>query len=654
MRESDEVHAIASSFICPITQEVMEDPVMDNEGNSYERYAIMDWLKRQRISPVTRAPLSVSDLRPNRGLRDAIEAWRKKNGEKVEKQDRGKGMIETPDVDEVKLSFSVRKDSETEATVHLSAEIPDRADRPPCDIVCVVDTSGSMGTEAKMRNDTGGTESHGLSLLDVVKHAMKTVIHTLKPEDRLALVEFNTQAKQVFKFIKMDDNGKKSANTALTRLTPDGQTNLWGGLTQALEMFESSSAGKNMSIMLLTDGMPNIAPPRGTVAMLKRFIAKKGRIASINTFGFGYTLDSAELHDISSEGTGLYSFIPDSSFVGTVFVNALGSILATVGKNACLEVKALEGVKVVEVLGGHLCSKTSSGEMIHIGNLPAGESKDFVVKLAIEEGAQSPYITASLKYENTDPAKQCEVEGEFFEGGPELEVQRLRLCFVDCVSKALNYMAIRQQGEANQVIDELIEAVKSSSVISDERLSALLEDLQGQVKEALSKTEYFEKWGVHYLPSLARAHLLQVCNNFKDPGVQLYGGKLFAEIRDEADELFCELPPPKPSISPPQLPQQPPQRQIPLPSMRQYNNSYAPCFDGRCLVAMHDGSSKKVEDIRKGDVVLSENGAASQVVCVVKTICEDGKRELVCLEGGLVVTPWHPIYDKEEGEEREW
>ena len=31
------------------------------------------------------------------------------------------------------------------------------------------------------------------------------------------------------------------------------------------------------------------------------------------------------------------------------------------------------------------------------------------------------------------------------------------------------------------------------------------------------------KWGKHYLQSLQRAHELQQCNNFKDPGVQFYG-----------------------------------------------------------------------------------------------------------------------------------
>merc|ERR1719359_543228 len=43
-----------------------------------------------------------------------------------------------------------------------------------------------------------------------------------------------------------------------------------------------------------------------------------------------------------------------------------------------------------------------------------------------------------------------------------------------------------------------------------------LEDLEGQVSEAISRQDWFARWGRHYLPSLQRAHELQQCNNFKD------------------------------------------------------------------------------------------------------------------------------------------
>ena len=62
------------SFICPITHEQMVDPVVDHEGNSYERVTITNWLQRNTVSPITRTPLNISQLIPNRALKDLIDA----------------------------------------------------------------------------------------------------------------------------------------------------------------------------------------------------------------------------------------------------------------------------------------------------------------------------------------------------------------------------------------------------------------------------------------------------------------------------------------------------------------------------------------------------------------------------------------------------
>jgi hypothetical protein len=59
-----------------------------------------------------------------------------------------------------------------------------------------------------------------------------------------------------------------------------------------------------------------------------------------------------------------------------------------------------------------------------------------------------------------------------------------------------------------------------------------------QVTSAFSRSDWFKKWGCHYMPSLLRAHLMQQCNNFKDPGIQCFGGELFGQIRDIADDLY--------------------------------------------------------------------------------------------------------------------
>lgn len=61
------------SFCCPITATVMSDPVVAKDGQSYERAAIEKWLRRNKTSPVSRLPLSVSELTPNRTLKDVID-----------------------------------------------------------------------------------------------------------------------------------------------------------------------------------------------------------------------------------------------------------------------------------------------------------------------------------------------------------------------------------------------------------------------------------------------------------------------------------------------------------------------------------------------------------------------------------------------------
>ena len=58
--------------ICPITHEVMEDPVVCADGHSYERAAITQWLLARDTSPCTNAPLLHKNVVPNHALRNLI------------------------------------------------------------------------------------------------------------------------------------------------------------------------------------------------------------------------------------------------------------------------------------------------------------------------------------------------------------------------------------------------------------------------------------------------------------------------------------------------------------------------------------------------------------------------------------------------------
>ncbi len=68
-----------SEFLCPITLEVMVNPVVLADGFTYEREAIEDWMARNTYSPMTGARVS-NLMIPNTVLRVMINEWRGTNG----------------------------------------------------------------------------------------------------------------------------------------------------------------------------------------------------------------------------------------------------------------------------------------------------------------------------------------------------------------------------------------------------------------------------------------------------------------------------------------------------------------------------------------------------------------------------------------------
>ena len=62
-------------FICPITAEIMTDPVSTLDGFTYERTAITEWLLTKDTSPLTGATLESKTLVPNLSLRNMIRGF---------------------------------------------------------------------------------------------------------------------------------------------------------------------------------------------------------------------------------------------------------------------------------------------------------------------------------------------------------------------------------------------------------------------------------------------------------------------------------------------------------------------------------------------------------------------------------------------------
>ncbi|KXS15067.1 hypothetical protein M427DRAFT_135297 [Gonapodya prolifera JEL478] len=739
------------SFICPLTQQLFVDPVIDPEGNTFERAAIEEWLALNPTSPVTRSSLDPSMLAPNRALKSMVDDWCAQNnyltagGERISvavpppEQHAVSAVSTAKKNTQLRISLAAKPLSQTDLKpfdpnqlsadhdeflllvsvappVHpLSADGVSYVEPPPparvpttpelattpADLIAVVDVSGSMAAEATFQDEQGKKETQGLSVLDVVKHSVRTLAHTLGPNDRLAVVSFSNDAKIVLPLTHMDGPGKATADRAIASLTDLDSTNLWAGLNTALTLFQSTPQRptSTRSIFLLTDGQPNVEPPRGTVGMLKRARDAPGGLPTdmITAFGFGYNMDSELLYRCALEsGTpGAYGFIPDSGMVGTAFVNAVSGVVSKVPlKNVVVKLE-LEGAGAVvhpaesdaAATGGQVPLVVAEwGAQINLGSVAYGQARDVVLRVKVPRGTAGPVkVMARLEYRGDENgAADLSVASLDLRALPDnvatqraITYHHLRVDFARTILACVDTARTAPQGDLTRsvaLLDEfkVLAARLQPGVAADEapgvfavdiagNLKALLEDASGQATMALQKN-FYERWGRHYLKSLARAHLLQECSNFKDPGVQPYNAalvahSLFSRFRDTADEAFGKLK---------AIPTRPRARNAPPVQMGRFNNRYGGCFLPSTLVLLPDNTYKPVADLRKGDVVVSlyspgdgtHGLGTARVRCLVTSV---GEFDMVTLKGAgkggvveavqegadandgqVVITPWHP------------
>jgi len=74
---------LSHGFFCPVTCNIMHDPVIDPDGTTFERVVVENWIRCHGTSPLTRRKLTVHDLRPNRLLQRLLEEETKRPAESM-------------------------------------------------------------------------------------------------------------------------------------------------------------------------------------------------------------------------------------------------------------------------------------------------------------------------------------------------------------------------------------------------------------------------------------------------------------------------------------------------------------------------------------------------------------------------------------------
>ncbi|TWU02046.1 VWA domain-containing protein [Neorhodopirellula pilleata] len=207
--------------------------------------------------------------------------------------------------------------------VGLQAIDLDKQERPRCNLVFLIDTSGSMRATNK---------------LPLLIDGMKLLVQELRPDDQVAIVVYAGSAGLVLESTPAAQSDK--IISALSRLEAGGSTNGGAGLRLAYETARESFIQEGVNrVILCSDGDFNVGMT-GTDELVReaKSQAKSGVELTVLGFGMGNHND-AMMEKISNDAEGNYAFVDTIAEAKKVLGDQLSGTLVTVAKDVKIQIE---------------------------------------------------------------------------------------------------------------------------------------------------------------------------------------------------------------------------------------------------------------------------------------------------------------------------
>jgi Ca-activated chloride channel family protein len=286
--------------------------------------------------------------------------------------------------------------------VHIGLQGALPTERPPLNLVFLIDTSGSMDQPNK---------------LPLLKQSFRLMLGQLDAQDSIAIVTYAGSAGRVLDPTPASDRATILA--ALDRLQAGGGTNGQEGLQQAYATAaEMAEEGEVSRVVLATDGDFNIgiSDPEA----LEDYIATQrdsGTYLSVLGFGRG-NLDDATMQALAQTGNGMAAYIDTLSEAQKVLVDQLQGTLVPIADDVKIQVEwnpaAVAEYRLISYETRALRREDFNNDRVDAGEIGAGHQVTAIYE--ITPVGSPARLTDSLRY------GASEVAG----GSDELGFLRLR------------------------------------------------------------------------------------------------------------------------------------------------------------------------------------------------------------------------------------
>lgn len=265
-----------------------------------------------------------------------------------------------------------------------------RENRPQCNLVFLIDTSGSMQQPNR---------------LPLVKRALADVVRKLSDRDMVTIVTYAGNAGLALPTTNCANRGAILA--VLDHLEAGGSTNGGAGIQLAYDLAKQHyvTGGVNR-VMICTDGDFNVGiTDRNSLTHLIEEKAKSGVYLSVLGFGMG-NLKEATLEELSRRGNGNFAYIDSIAEARKVLVEQAAGTLVTIAKDVKIQVEFNPAVVAEYRLIGYenrlLRDREFNDDTKDAGDVGAGHTVTALYEVVPAAGACSDSGVDPLKYQKAE------------------------------------------------------------------------------------------------------------------------------------------------------------------------------------------------------------------------------------------------------------
>ena len=267
----------------------------------------------------------------------------------------------------------------------------------PESVVLVIDRSGSMG-------ETAGPADRPMQRMALVHEAVELLVSGLPGRTRVGVVAYNDRSTTILDPTRVSGNADWIIDEIRSRVHPGGSTNAEAGLVRGFDMaLREADEGRAVLVILLSDGVANVGATR-TDDLLEE-IGERGDIG-LTTIGVGLGPFNDELMEqLANKADGTYHYIDTPDEARRIFVENLNSLLASVARDAKIQVE-FDRDKVISyrLLGFEnraIADEDFRDDTRDAGEVGAGQSSTALYEVTLDSGwdrGRGPIATATLRY----------------------------------------------------------------------------------------------------------------------------------------------------------------------------------------------------------------------------------------------------------------